>query len=172
MKPTNIILIGGQDRGKSRKVKELLKQSPNKLFAFDVNGEYNGTKYAGTMEQFIEVVKNVENKKIVFEEATIFFSNRGREEDLISMLVKHNGNIQIFCFHSLRSVPTYILDLCHYIVLFKTKDNPSIVKKLFKDYPEIYSAYESLLNSKISTCECKKGHERGFHDYKVINIEP
>lgn len=171
MKPKNFIVIGGQDRGKSYFVKQLLKKSNLPLFAYDVNSEYSNKKFELSMEEFLQKAITLKNTKIVFEESTIFFSSRGREQDLIRLLVAHNGNLQFFCFHSLRSVPIYILELCHYLVLFKTKDNPTTIQRIFKNYDSIISLYNESQNSKINICSCGKKHEQGFHDHKILNLE-
>jgi hypothetical protein len=177
-KPINIIICGGQDRGKSAKVKQLLKKQKLRPLPYDVNGEYTGIPDSEGMDVFLENAKEEKNRAVIFEEATIFFSNKGRSEEIISMLVKHNGNVQVFCFHSLRAVPTYIIELCHYFILFKTKDNPTTIYQKYSDYPEIISLYEEVKRSTLGTCTCKhkdgkpKDHGPGFHFSKTINIEP
>ena len=62
---------------------------------------------------------------VVFEEATIFFGSKGRNEKMIELLVRsrHSQNTIILVFHSLRALPDYIYELINFIVLFKTQDH-------------------------------------------------
>ena len=89
------------------------------------------------------------NTAIVFEEATIFFSNRGRSEEVIDLLVRkrHTNNIIILLFHSIRSVPNYIFELIDYIILFKTNDNEKLIHDKFKDNEQLIEFYNAVNQS-------------------------
>lgn len=128
-----ILVIGRTKSGKTTSVKSLLKNIPGEKFIYDVNNEYTGQGELIPMIEFLDVATLKTNTAIVFEEATIFFSNRGDERKLKEILVRkrHTNNIILLCFHSLRSVPTYVLDLIDYYILHKTNDNINLIEKKF-----------------------------------------
>jgi len=137
------IIVGEQGRGKTTEAYNIIDNFKQKdLFAYDVHGHYfekfqNRSKIKGRpkMEVFLEIVSNVKNSVIVFEEATIFFSNRGREETIIELLVNnyHSKNVILFLFHSLRSVPVEIMDFVQFIKLYHTNDRVTLINNKFKE---------------------------------------
>jgi hypothetical protein len=133
------IIVGMTDVGKSYFVKELLKKVPNKkaLFVYDVENEYTDLFPYPLIDfdDFLDKCQFVSKGVFVFEEATIFFGTRGDEKRIKSLLVrkKHDLNYIFLIFHSLRSVPRYIYELCNYITIFKTNDSPDLTSKELKD---------------------------------------
>lgn len=147
-----IINIGGTGSGKTtntRKILGQLNRMPKHIY--DVNNEYNTGKPLTTFETFLSQANNLKQTVIVFEEATIFFSHSSAGKDIKELLVRkrHTGNIIVLNFHSLRQVPLFILDFTDFIYLFNTKDNPANIEVKFKDYPEIYSAFNQIREQKI-----------------------
>lgn len=130
-------IIGMTGTGKTTEAKKLLQSfAISDKLIYDINGEYSEYSQGKllSIQEFIKKASSVNNSIILFEESTIFFSNRGRSEEVIDILVRkrHTNNIPIFIFHSIRSVPKYILELIDYFYIKKTNDNYSDVKKLFK----------------------------------------
>jgi hypothetical protein len=164
----NIIICGASKRGKSTLCKEFISLHKGEKIIYDVNNEYsNAGGIFEDKDKFLERVKNKKNCLIVFEESTIFFSKKGREEILIDLLVRkrHTNNKIILLFHSLRSIPVYILELCNYIILKKTADTPKVVKDNFRGFDEIIEAYEQLRN------ECSDNDkEKSFYEFIEIQL--
>lgn len=133
------LIIGATGTGKTTKVKEYLNKIPHKgsIFIYDINNEYRDF-YPYKFEDFgvfIERMSRVKKGVMVFEEATIFLSNRSCNRILVDILVRkrHTNNYIFMNFHSLRSVPKYLLDLCKYVTLFKTNDSLSFVESTFRN---------------------------------------
>ena len=143
------LIIGHTGRGKSTKVKEILAGLYCDKLIYDVNNEHNTGKPLPGIGDFLTLAKKKVNTAIVFEEATIFFSNRGRSEEVIDLLVRkrHTNNIIILLFHSIRSVPNYIFELIDYIILFKTNDNEKLIHDKFKDNEQLIEFYNAVNQS-------------------------
>lgn len=150
----SFVVCGKRKHGKTTFIKNyLIRNLPNsKKYIFDIQNDYSDIKNAycdksGNKEQFLKVVENVKNSVIVFEESTAFFNSRGSEMVLRKILVSsspsHNNNILFFAFHSLRFVPSYLIDLCDYFVIFKTNDLPQAVRQKFGD-TKIFNAWNNV----------------------------
>lgn len=147
-----ITIIGGTGSGKSPFVQEYIKG--RKCFVFDVQNEYGQrTKYPGQKPlnlsnnihserarmveldemKFISFCSLKKNTVCVFEEAMGFFEGRTSKPLRRLMLSKvHTGNVYLFVFHSISSVPPRLMQMTDYIVLFRTGDE-------FKDVQNKYS---------------------------------
>lgn len=148
----NVVLVAEMGRGKSTEAKNIVESFLHKdLYVYDVQGQYkqypnNKIKGLPTMEQFLQIVESVKNSVIVFEEATIFFSNKGRVEEIINLLVSnfHSKNVIVFIFHSLRSVPVEIMDYIHFLHLWHTNDRVTLIRNKFKDDPYLLEVFNSV----------------------------
>ena len=69
----------------------------------------------------------------------------------------------VLLFHSLRSVPTYILELTNFVVLFKTADRENYINKIFEGYDDILGAYNELKN-------IPDNNKQNFHKNFVIEL--
>ena len=130
------LIVGSTGTGKTTYVKSLInKVDINNRLIYDVNNEYGVNIKLPNFQDFAERVTRIKNAFIVFEEATIFLNNRGSNQYIIDSLVRkrHTSNYYVLVFHSLRSVPKYIYDLCTHVTLFKTNDNYDLIDKRFKD---------------------------------------
>jgi hypothetical protein len=133
------LIVGATGTGKTTEVKRLLSKVANKnaIFIYDVNNEYKDFYPYEFIDfsEFIEQMTRVKKGVMVFEESTIFLSNRNCNRLLVDILVRkrHTGNYIFLCFHSLRSLPKYVLDLCNYITLFHTNDSIGFVDSTFKN---------------------------------------
>lgn len=145
-----VILVAQTGQGKSTYCKNLLQQINKPKLINDVNGEYPEFK-AGYLpiDEFLKKANKANNTVIVFEEATIFFSTKSNDAQMRELLVRkrHTNNFIILIFHSLRSIPLYILELCNYMVLFKTNDTENSLLRKYDGFDNIIKAYYSLQNS-------------------------
>lgn len=147
------LIIGGTGRGKSTFARKRLKNVDKRaLMIYDVNNEHTDLydKPFVDFETFINISSKVRNAVLFYEEATIFFSNRGgSHKKMIDILVRkrHTNNTIFLIFHSLRTVPRDIIDLCNYIVLFKTNDSQSLVDSKFKR-DDISALFSRVYNAK------------------------
>ncbi len=144
----SIVVSGHTGTGKTTSVKSTLKKiKNNSMYIFDVNAEYlefnNKAKNAHDFDVFLDLVEDVKNSVIVFEESTIFLSKSSNLKKIRSLLVRkrHNKNVVIFNFHSVRSVSNFIIDLSDFYILHYTTDKPEYINHHFKDSPEMISAY-------------------------------
>lgn len=81
-------------------------------------------------KSYIEVAKKKTNTWLLIEEATIFLNGR-QDEAMRELLVskRHRGHNIILLFHTIRTVPPFIFDMCDYIFLHKTAEDAQDVKK-------------------------------------------
>lgn len=160
---TVTIAVGRRRTGKTTISKKLLSKKPKgmKVMIYDINQEY--TDYYNEpfedFENFMDKIVDMKNTYILIEEATIFFSTRGRCQQMINLLVRarQTGNIIQLNFHSWSSVPNYIKNLIDYVAMFKTNDNIDDVKARIDD-PKIIREYERI-----------KASPNQF-EFKVVNV--
>jgi hypothetical protein len=127
-----IAVIGRKRAGKTTLASHLIKKLARpKTYIYDINNEYtrkfgcpNDYRGAINPDSFLASVVNQKNACIVFEEATTYFSNKGREKELVDLLYRsrHTNNVCILIFHSLADYPRYIYSGTDFIGLFKTND--------------------------------------------------
>ena len=100
------------------------------------------------MNYFLDVCLNKKGTNIVIEEATIFFT--GRVEEKTRQLVidaYHTGNNLFFVFHSILSVPPFLMTQANYVILFPTRDN---IKEVYQKYgfPELVDGFKRMAAKK------------------------
>jgi hypothetical protein len=161
-----IIIVGNTGRGKTSAAMDTLYKAieeNREIFVYDPNADFLEfyQKPFTDEETFLKSVKNKKNSFILFEEATIFFSNKGNDRNLRSLLVRkrHQNNTIVLLFHSLRSIPIYVFELTNYLVLYKTADNENLILKKFEGFPEIT---ESFLKLKKIPDDNKYNFHRSF----------
>jgi Cdc6-like AAA superfamily ATPase len=150
-----IVIVGATGTGKTTEVCKVLSSINIPLYIFDVNNEEKYRTFKNTwnkdvnIKSFITSAKQKRETCIVFEEATIFFSHAGSTEEIKTILVqkRHTKNLIIFNFHSLRQVPLYILDFCDLLIIGKTIDNKKNIEDKFKDFQEIWQAFNMVADS-------------------------
>ena len=149
------ILIGRRKTGKTTLSKKLLaaRQKNMPVMIYDINKEYQ-TEYPKKFvdfEVFLEQItdESVKNTYILVEEATIFFDTSSRFEEMKNLLVRarHTGNVIQLNFHSWLSVPKNIINLCDYVVVFKTNDTEKTLLAKY-DNPDLKAAFFEARESK------------------------
>lgn len=148
-----IIIVGMTGTGKTTLVKGRLKNAnKNSILLYDVNNEYKeiiGEQKLLKFEDFADRTTKVSNAIIVYEESTIFLSNRGSNDQVRDVLVRkrHTNNTIFFVFHSLRAVPRNIFDLSNFLILLKTNDSEDLVESKF-NRPDLTSLFSAIKNHK------------------------
>jgi len=135
-------IIASTGQGKTTLTKKLTEGKP--LLVYDVNGEYpdlsedlnqSRCKFFGDPEKFLEIASNKHGGTFcVLEEATGFLHGKSSESLRKFLIAKRHpqnlgGRNIIFIFHTIQSVPPFILDMADFIILFKTGDDINAVKK-------------------------------------------
>lgn len=154
-----IVLVGEQGRGKSTEAMNIIRNFANKdLYVYDINGDYgkfknNKIKGLPSMEVFLEIAQQVKNSVIVYEEATIFFGNKGRSESIVNQLVRnfHTKNVIVFLFHSVRSIPVEIMDFVQFIKFYHTNDRYTLIANKFRDDIDLLKVYKDVYDKTIDT---------------------
>lgn len=151
-KGTAILVVGFTGMGKTHWLREQIKKTaPESRLIFDVNAEYTdlySAEFQDDFEEFSKEAYRTKNGVIVFEESTSFISNRGASVFFLKTLVKkrHHENLIFIVFHSFRSIPVNVYDLCNYVVIFKTQDSIDLVQSRFEN-PKLLSAFEQIKNA-------------------------
>lgn len=141
-----IIICGARGSGKSTLVKKLIAGgNMQRSFIYDVNGEYSNDSVLIPFQQFVLKALDFRRSIIVFEEATIFIGHSSSSETFREILVRarHTENTIFLIFHSLRTIPRFIYDLCTDIILLRTNDNIEFVSKRFEN-PHLNRAFERV----------------------------
>lgn len=144
-------IVGAKKHGKTTSAKALVQRlrqrAPElRVLVFDKNNEWNTGKPLPTMDAFLATVRTSRDALAVFEDAGIFFSNRGRSEALEDILTqaRHTRVSVVMLFHSLRALPEYVVNQLDGIILHKTRDVPGTVERKFGDWPAIFDAYQTV----------------------------
>ena len=152
-------IIGKKRAGKTTITANFIKQlNRPRNFIYDVNNEYERklnikNDYTGKIdiESFLAVLdpdkpNAVKNACIVFEEATSYFSSKGRENILIKIISRsrHYNNAVILIFHSLGGFPPYIYPFIDYVVLFKTNDFYNTLDNKFRKNEQFIKKYNEV----------------------------
>lgn len=152
------IVIGAPGEGKTPFCKKMIGggdsgQDPRHCLVFDINNEYGQrSKYPGqtpfnlstnnrdlrsryvgdNIDAFITIAMGKRNTVCIFEEATAFFEGRSKQNTRKLIINRyHTGNVYLFLFHSINSVPPRIMEIANYVVLFKTNDETDTVYRKF-----------------------------------------
>ena len=141
-----ILIVGTKGTGKTTKAKEIVSKVTDKpKFVYDINVEYSDSSILPDFQDFCEQMSEKDNSVILYEEATIFLSASHTNREVNKQLVRsrHQNNLFVFVFHSLRTVPRWIMDFADYLILFKTMDSAKNVARKF-EHPLIDEAFEDI----------------------------
>jgi molybdopterin-guanine dinucleotide biosynthesis protein len=149
-----IAIIGKKKAGKTTLTALLIKKfSRPSNYIYDINNEYTRkfnvkNDYTGEIntDKFLDAVSRVKNTCIVFEEATSYFSSKGREAQLVDIISRsrHTNNVVILVFHSIADFPRYIYTFTDYIGLFKTNDFRSSLDQKLRKNEYFISIYDRV----------------------------
>jgi len=180
IKPLSAIFAGATGAGKTTLSKRLLKKAVEgrKPYIYDPNGEFReyGSYVGIGIKEFMTKIDNVTNAVILFEEATIFFKNKGFADTILTnhlIRKRHLNNVVIFNFHSLRAVPVDIMDYINYLFVLYTNDRETLIRTKFKDddlvldaYTEVQELYNLAMKAKKDGLYVSKADE-----HPVVEIE-
>jgi hypothetical protein len=147
-------------QGKSHFVKSMIKS--RRCFVFDVQNEYYDLNPNPTSERarhllldekmFVEQCRARRNTVCVFEEATGFFEGKlDKELRRVVLSKRHTGNVFLFCFHSIASIPPRLMQLTNYVVLFKTADETHEVAGKFPRLVPFFEQVRAMKNQAYLT---------------------
>ena len=145
-----ILVVGQKKSGKTTLTKRIAKRilsapgAPS-LYVWDRNREW-GARSLPSVREFSDMVTGFRNRLVIIEDATIHFGDDAMSKKLREALVtcRHDRNTFILLFHSLRSVPLWILEQVDGIALLSTKDMPGTVRRKYGTFPELVEAFERL----------------------------
>lgn len=145
-----ILIIGATGCGKTYFVKHTLLKgvNPNALHIFDTNNEYADIypyPFDADIDNYLDKAYRMKQAVMLIEDATAFISNRGRSDLLTKIMVakRHTKNTIILLFHSMRSVPKYLMDISTDVFIFKTNDDLKYVKSEFKN-EALFNAWKGV----------------------------
>ncbi len=157
------IIVGMTGSGKSTLIKNFIKGVDiSRLWINDVNGEYFPERPYIPTDKFLQETIKLKRCVIIFEEATIFFSNRGNIKEMRELLVRKRWteNIIFLVFHSIRTIPHYIYDLCNGVYVFRTNDSRELVagkhEILLPAFDKVQSKIFKYGNDVLKFCEVIK----------------
>ena len=138
------LLIGFRNTGKSTKVKQILAQSQKPRYIYDFRHEYGHELI--DFDVFMDTAITLTGYNVVIEEATVFLGRRSDPKAVKNLLAgaDHRSNNIFICYHSLRSVPDYILDQTNYYYLFHTTDTQEKIKSLFNGENDILEDFNAV----------------------------
>jgi hypothetical protein len=168
-----ILVIGAPGQGKTPFVRRMIEN--NRCFVFDIQNEYGDrTKYPGqekvnlsnninaercryignNVDEFLLLCGKKKDTICVFEEATAFFQGR-TEKALRRHLINryHTGNVSLFLFHSINSVPPRLMEMSNFVVLFKTLDE---LDNVYRKYNRLAIPFQKLEDSPDGSYEIIK----------------
>jgi hypothetical protein len=164
----NILVIGAPGQGKTPFVRTMIEN--NRCFVFDIQNEYGDrtkykdqkkvllsnnvnaerARYTGiNMDEFVNLCSKKRDTICVFEEATAFFQGRTKDRTTRHLINRyHTGNVSIFLFHSINSVPPRLMEMANFVVLFKTLDE---IDTVYRKYNRLAMAFQDLEESPDGT---------------------
>lgn len=143
-------IVGATGSGKTYFTKRLVDNilpKGSRPLVFDVNREWGETTLP-PIGEFLDMATQARGRVIVFEDATVFFSNKGRSERMVELLVgkRHTRNTVILLFHGLIDVPLYVYRLCNFIVIHKTGDTLDGARSRDNIRKAVSDAHLSVMN--------------------------
>ncbi len=134
-----ILLVGGTGCGKSTYGKRMIKTANKKaVIVYDVNNEYADypnrfTPLDTDIDKFVSMLLKTRKSIILMEDMTGFLPNNGKSSAMVQVLQarRHTGNTIVMFYHSMTSIPKYVMDMATTLVIFKTNDDEININKKF-----------------------------------------
>jgi len=171
MKGLALIIVGYQGAGKTLLTKQLIKNiHPERLRIMDVNNEYGVGR--PDFEVFTNQMINETEKVFIVEDATVIFSHRGYNRELVESVIskRHTKNVYVFLFHSLRVVPRDVFEYSDELWLLKTADTDDTLNSKYKG-----TGVQELLDEVRTLPEFEWSEKQQFPvrdiHYKVLQIK-
>jgi hypothetical protein len=169
------IICGSKGRGKTTMCTKVLTNSINKglrPIIYDVRRDYlkQYNKPFLPKKEFMEKeILPAKKSVILLEESTIFFPNTSKDSVLYDKIIamRYDENDIILVYHSLRSIPSYILEQGDFLILFKTSDNYAYINSKFRGNDDVLECFESV-QEKAGDNTDKKGDKINDFNYKEI----
>lgn len=173
------IVIGAPGEGKTPFCKKMIGgadtgEKERRCFIFDINNEYGTrTKYPGqtafnistntrdlrcryvgdSVDNFVKLAMGKRDTIVIFEEATAFFEGRTKGDTRRLIINRyHTGNVYLFLFHSINSVPPRLMEIANYVVLFKTNDE---LDNVYRKFSRLGPHFEALQSAPHGSGQCK-----------------
>lgn len=173
------LIVGARGTGKSTLLKKMLGDlPPERVLLYDLNNEHqeytarfkspDGQFTLPDLEVFLDMAEHSRNIVIVCEEATVFFTSYNSSEQIKKILtqLRHTRNGMLLVFHSLRSIPDYMMTFVNNIVLLKTTgDTEDKINRKF-DNPDLVRAFNEV--SAMPWCTTTDG--RRFSPHVIVNV--
>lgn len=160
----NVVVIGAPGEGKTYFIRQLLRRMrAPRQYIFDPNEEYTERNdYPGPMtpESFGNFCNQNSRLAVnVFEEATFFLTHGSRQREIVELITRkrHKRIVNIFVFHSINTLPAWVLPMIDNIILFKTRDRADLIRTKYESNPELYEAFNQV-------------QSLGKYQYKDINL--
>jgi hypothetical protein len=172
------LICGSKGRGKTTFSTKVLINSINKglkAIVYDVRRdylEYYKKPFLKKNDFMIKEIIPAKKSVILLEEATIFFPNTNKDNILYDKIIgmRYDENDIILVYHSLRSIPSYILEQADYLTLFKTSDNLQYINTKFRGNLDVLNTFESV-EKNAGNDTTKKGDKTNQFNYKeTINL--
>lgn len=134
-----ILLVGGTGCGKSTYAKRMIKPANKKaVIIYDVNNEYEEypnryTPLDTDIDNFVAILLKTRKSIILMEDMTGFLPNNGKNSGMVQVLQarRHTFNTIVMFYHSMTSIPKYVMDMATTLVIFKTNDDEININKKF-----------------------------------------
>lgn len=167
------LIVGAKGRGKTTRAEKTLVNSMNKgllPLVFDPRRDYlkHYNKPLLGRDEFVnKILLPAKKSAILLEESTIFFPNTKKDPVLYDKIIalRYDENDIILVYHSLRSVPSYIIEQADYLTLFKTSDTESFIRAKFKGDENLINLYD-YVQENAGDDEKKLGEKSGQYNFK------
>jgi hypothetical protein len=146
----NVVIVGKPRAGKSHEAKRLAVLAGLPLVVNDVNSEWGQRPL--DLSEFLDIADRRKGQPTTFvwEEATSYLdavAASGKDKKrTVNALVRrfHTKHFNVLLFHSLRTVPVWVMDYTDRLILFPTADRPSLIRSKFRGWDAIMEPWERV----------------------------
>lgn len=146
----NIVIVGQPRAGKTSRAKRIVAAIGAPVVVNDVNAEWGQRPL--DLSEFLDIAESRHGKPTTFvwEEATSYLdavaaSGKDKKRTVNALIRRfHTKHVNVLLFHSLRTVPVWVMDYTDLLVLFKTADRPSLIRSKFAGWDIVTDAWERV----------------------------